>query len=465
MTDERTEEQAQGAAPAEEAGGAPAPPPPTAEPAAEPAPSSPPSAALPTSERTATAAVAPPPAARAPEAPAPAPEENGGMSMAYGETFRPLAEGAVVTGTVVHIDREGVLVDVGTKSDGLIPPNELTRDPSQSANLKVGQKVDVYVMDVDDQEGNLILSKKRADFEKAWDRVIEAHQEGRTIHAMVTDRVKGGLVVDLGIRGFVPASHVGSGKVRNLEKYVAQTLPLKVIEVDRDRRKVVLSHRLATEEEREEQRQETLKNLAENQIRTGTVRRITDYGAFVDIGGVDGLLHISEMSWTRIKHPSDVLKVGDEIQVMVLKTNLEQGRISLGLRQILPDPWTEARDRYNPGDTVQGAVTRLVPFGAFVQLDGGIEGIIPNSELSTRRVNKPEEVLQVGDHVEAKVLDIRPEERRMTLSLRQAQQQKERRELQEYNRGRGPEEDRVTIGDMVGNLLDEAPEEFEEEEE
>jgi len=384
--------------------------------------------------------------------------------MAYGDTFRPLQEGAVVTGTVVHIDREGVLVDVGTKSDGLIPPNEWSREPGAgAADVKIGQKIDVYIMDVDDQEGNLILSKKRADFEKAWDRVIEAHQEGRTIHAMVTDRVKGGLVVDLGIRGFVPASHVGSGKVRNLEKYVAQTLPLKVIEVDRDRRKVVLSHRLATEEEREAQRQETLGNLAEGQVRTGQVRRITDYGAFVDIGGVDGLLHISEMSWTRIKHPSDVLKVGDEIQVMVLKTNLDQGRISLGLRQILPDPWTEARDRYNPGDTVQGAVTRLVPFGAFVQLEGGIEGIIPNSELSTRRVNKPEEVVQVGDHVEAKVLDIRPEERRMTLSLRQAQQQKERRELQDYNRGRPQEEDRVTIGDMVGNLLDEGPEEFEDE--
>lgn len=467
MTDERTEEQAQGAAPAVEAGGAAAPPPPPAEPAAEPTPAAAPSATPPSAERTATATATP--ATRTSVragTPAPAPQdENGGMSM-YGETFRPLAEGTVVTGTVVHIDREGVLVDVGTKSDGLIPPNELSREPGTSAEdvVKIGQKVDVYVMDVDDQEGNLILSKKRADFEKAWDRVIEAHQEGRTIHAMVTDRVKGGLVVDLGIRGFVPASHVGSGKVRNLEKYVGQTLPLKVIEVDRDRRKVVLSHRLATEEEREAQRQETLGNLAENQIRTGIVRRITDYGAFVDIGGVDGLLHISEMSWTRIKHPSDVLKVGDEIQVMVLKTNLEQGRISLGLRQILPDPWTQARERYNPGDVITGAVTRLVPFGAFVQLDGGIEGIIPNSELANRRVNKPEEVLQVGDHVEVKVLDIRPEERRMTLSLRQAQQQKEQREVQDYRRGR-PEEDRVTIGDMVGNLLNEEPEEFEDEDE
>lgn len=389
--------------------------------------------------------------------PEPSPGDGNGTRMVdYEHTFRTLSEGDVVRGRVVHIDREGVLVDVGTKSEGLIPPNELSREPGVSplSIVKIGDHVDVYVMDIDDQEGNLILSKKRADFEKAWDRVIEAQAEGRTIQAMVTDRVKGGLVVDLGIRGFVPASHVGSGKVRNLEKYVGQSLPLKVIEVDRDRRKVVLSHRLATEEEREAQKAETLSNLTEGQIRKGTVRRITDYGAFVDIGGVDGLLHISEMSWTRIKHPSDVLKVGDEIQVMVLKTNLEQGRISLGLRQILPDPWTQARDKYQPNDIIIGVVTRLVPFGAFVQLDGGIEGIIPNSELSSRRITKPEEVVAVGDHVEVKILDIRPEERRMTLSLRQAQGNRDRRQYEEYQRGRG-REDRVTIGDMVGDVLDE----------
>jgi len=391
-------------------------------------------------------------------------DENGASMVDYEHTFRTLSEGDVVRGRVVHIDREGVLVDVGTKSEGLIPPNELSRESgvNPASIVRIGDQVDVYVMDIDDQEGNLILSKKRADFEKAWDRVIEAQGEGRTIHAMVTDRVKGGLVVDLGIRGFVPASHVGSGKVRNLEKYVGQSLPLKVIEVDRDRRKVVLSHRLATEEEREAQKAETLANLAEGQIRKGVVRRITDYGAFVDIGGVDGLLHISEMSWTRIKHPSDVLKVGDEIQVMVLKTNLEQGRISLGLRQILPDPWTQARDKYQPNDIIIGVVTRLVPFGAFVQLDGGIEGIIPNSELSSRRITKPEEVVQVGDHVEVKILDIRPEERRMTLSLRQAQGNRDRRQYEEYQRGRG-REDRVTIGDMVGDVLDD--EAFEEEDE
>lgn len=372
-------------------------------------------------------------------------------SIESGEGFRALKEGEVVRGVVVHIDREGVLVDVGTKSEGLVPPNEMSREAPGTPPLQVGQEIDVFVLNNDDEEGQLILSKRRADFEKAWDQIIDAHHKGDTITARVTDRVKGGLVVDLGIRGFVPASHVGTGKVRNLEKFIGEELPLKVIEVDRDRRKVVLSHRLATEEEREAQRQETLQNLAEGQVRMGVVRRITDYGAFVDIGGVDGLLHISEMSWTRIKHPSDILKVGDELQVMVLKTNLEQGRISLGLRQILPDPWTQARDKYQPGQTVHGTVTRLVPFGAFVQLDGGIEGIVPNNELTSRRITKPEEVVQVGDHVEVKIVELRTEERRMALSIRQALEEKEYGEYESYERGRRSEES-VTIGDMVGDF-------------
>lgn len=376
--------------------------------------------------------------------------DEGAKSLEFGDSFRALSEGQVVTGIVVHIDRDGVLVDVGTKSEGIIPPGELTRESGKRPEqiVHVGEEIDVLVLNTDDDEaGQLILSKKRADFEKAWDRVIEAQRDGETLYASVTERVKGGLVVDLGIRGFVPASHVGTGKVRNLEKYVGMELPLKVIEVDRDRRKVVLSHRLATEQEREAQRHETLSNLAEGQVRPGVVRRITDYGAFVDIGGVDGLLHISEMSWTRIKHPNDVLKVGDEIQVMVLKTNLEQGRISLGLRQILPDPWTEAQERYQPGTIVSGSVTRLVPFGAFVQLDGGLEGIVPNNELSVRRVSKPEDVVQVGEAVEVKILEIRPDERRMTLSIRQAME--ERGDYGAYE----PDADRVTLGDVYGDVL------------
>jgi len=371
-------------------------------------------------------------------------------SLEFEDSFQALTEAQVVRGTVVHIDRDGVLVDVGTKSEGIIPPGELTRESGKRPEqiVQVGEEIDVYVLNTDDDEaGQLILSKKRADFEKAWDRVIDAQRQGETLSAFVTERVKGGLVVDLGIRGFVPASHVGTGKVRNLEKYVGMELPLKVIEVDRDRRKVVLSHRLATEQERQAARDETLATLAEGQVRAGVVRRITDYGAFVDIGGVDGLLHISEMSWTRIKHPNDVLKVGDEIQVMVLKTNLEQGRISLGLRQILPDPWTEAQERYNPGNLISGTVTRLVPFGAFVQLEGGLEGIVPNQELSIRRVNKPEDVVQVGDNVQVKILEIRPEERRMTLSIRQAQE--ETGDYGDYQ----PDPERVTLGDVYGDVL------------
>ena len=372
----------------------------------------------------------------------------------FARAFRPLTEGDIIKGTVVHIDREGVLVDVGTKSDGLIPPVELSREGSVAAEdvVSIGDTIDVYVLDAEDQEGNLILSKKRADYEKAWHRIEESFETGKVITAMVTDRVKGGLVVDLGVRGFVPASHVGSGKVRNLEKYIGQSLPLKIIEIDRDRKRVVLSHRLAVEDERERLREQLFATLAEGQIREGVVRRVTDYGAFVDIGGVDGLLHVSEMSWTRINHPNEKVKVNDRIHVMVLKVNPEEGKISLGLRQILPDPWADVDKRYHVGDVCTGKVSRLVHFGAFVQLDNGIEGIIPNAELAHRRVNKPEEVLSVGDEVTVKVINVRAEERRITLSLRQMQLDEERREFREYQRGRGGASDRTTIGDVVGDL-------------
>lgn len=383
----------------------------------------------------------------------------------YSRTFHALTEGEVIKGRVVHIDREGILVDVGTKSEGLVTPQEMSRGipgaPEETIN--VGDTIDVYVMEPEDQEGNPVLSKKRADFEKAWERVLEAKNEQETLQAMVTDRVKGGLVVDLGIRGFIPASHVGSGRVRNLEQYIGQVLPLKVIEVDKERRKVVLSHRLATEEEREKQREDTIASLAEGQVRPGAVRRITDYGAFVDLGGIDGLLHISEMSWTRIKHPSEVVKVGDDIQVMVLKINLEQNRVSLGLRQILPDPWTEVAARYNVGDVVTGSVSRLVPFGAFVALEGGIEGIIPNTELSSKRVNKPEQVVKVGDEVEVKVTDIDKDGRRIVLSRRQVESQKEQDNFQQFTRERqerqerqqqpARETQRFTIGDALADQL------------
>ncbi len=409
---------------------------------------------------------------------------------AFEASFKEPAEGDVVEGVIVQMDRDGLLVDVGAKSEGLVRPNEISRGPLEEgeAEIKVGDTIKVVVIGRDKDDGKLLLSKKRADFERAWDKVEESLTDQRIIHAMVTERVKGGLVVDLGIRGFVPASHVGTGdfKHTNLDKFVGQSIPLKVIEVDREKRKVILSNRDATKEERQNKRTETLGSLKEGEVREGIVRRVTDYGAFVDLGGIDGLLHVSEMSWARINHPSDVVKVGDTIQVMILKLRPDQDRISLGLRQILPDPWTEVPGKYHVGDRMTVKVSRLVPFGAFVTLDGGIEAIIPNSELALRRISKPQDVVNPGDEVEAQVIELKPEERKMTLSVRRVQEnerresdsaareqeyqefrqqgtgggapaaaagggggggkQKQRREQPEFNQGGG----RETLGDVFG---------------
>jgi len=356
-----------------------------------------------------------------PAAPAPVREEKPMSQSDFESMFKELSEGDVVIGTVVHIDKDGVLVDVGSKSEGIVRPNELSREPYDNIEdvVQINEQIKVVVIGRT-EEGHLLLSKKRADFEKAWDKVIEAMNDGTILHAMVSERVKGGLVVDLGIRGFVPASHVGSGdfKHQNLDKYVGQSIPLKVIEVDRDRRKVVLSNRLATEEERRSRKDDTLASLKEGEVRKGIVRRVTDYGAFIDLGGIDGLLHVSEMSWSRINHPSEVLRNGQELDVMILKLKLDQGRISLGLRQILPDPWTEIGDKYKVGDLVKVTVSRLVPFGAFVTLEEGVEAIIPTSELADRRISKPSDAVNPGEIVEARIIEMRPEERKMTLSIR-----------------------------------------------
>ena len=364
---------------------------------------------------------APTPAASQPAPAAPKREEASMSQSDYESMFKELSEGDVVVGTVVHIDKDGVLVDVGSKSEGVIRLNELSREPFDNVEdvVQVNEQVKVVVIGHTD-EGQLLLSKKRADFEKAWDKVIEAMNAGTIIQAMVTERVKGGLVVDLGIRGFVPASHVGSGdfKHQNLDKHVGQSIALKVIEVDRDRRKVVLSNREATEEERKQKKELTLASLTEGEVRKGIVRRVTDYGAFIDLGGIDGLLHVSEMSWSRINHPSEVLKNGQELDVMILKLKLDQGRISLGLRQILPDPWTEIGDKYKVGDLVKVEISRLVPFGAFVTLEEGVEAIIPTSELAERRVMKPSDAVSAGEQVEARIIEMRTDERKMTLSIR-----------------------------------------------
>ena len=344
----------------------------------------------------------------------------------FDQSLNQLLQDTVVNGTVMRIDREGVLVDVGAKSEGIIRLNELSRDAGPGVNpetiVKIGEQIRVYVLEAENQDGIPVLSKKRADFEQAWERVQQSRETGETLRALVTDRVKGGLVVDLGIRGFVPASHVGTGSLKNnLDKYVGTQISLKVIEVDKDKRKVVLSNKMAAQEERDARSAETKASLTPGQTRHGIVRRLTPYGAFIDLGGIDGLLHISEMSWTRINDPKEVLREGQELDVLILKMDLENNRVSLGLRQILPDPWADIPSKYKEGDVITGTVSRLVPFGAFVQVEGGVEGIIPNNELARNRSGKGTTPPNVGEEVTVKVLGLQPEARKMTLSLRALQ--------------------------------------------
>ncbi len=331
-----------------------------------------------------------------------------------------LSRGDRVEATVIQVEKDRVFVDLGTKAEGVVPLNELAEQALDTAigHVAPGDKFEVVVIRPEGAEGNPIVSKRRADFDLAWNRIIESFEEGRVFQAQVVDRVKGGLVVDIGVRGFVPATHVGTGKLRNIEKYVGQTLPVKIIEIDRERRKVVLSNREAEEERRTEVRKNLFDKAQPGDILQGAVRRLTDYGAFVDLGGIDGLLHISEMSWVRIDHPREVLKEGQEINVMILRLDPGAGRISLGLRQVLPDPWNLVKDAYKVGQKIQVKVSRLVQGGAFVRLPEGAEAFLPLSEISNRRLKKPSEALEEGQEIEPTILDLRPDERRMVLTLR-----------------------------------------------
>ena len=367
--------------------------------------------------------------------------------------FLGLKMGDIVIGTVERIDEHGALVNVGAKSEGLVPPEELG---ARNNEINVGDEIAVYVVD-NGSRGNIILSKKKADYERAWHSIIQAFEEGDTLTAMVIDRVKGGLVVDLGMRGFLPASHVATKNINALDRFVGQSIRLKVIEVDRARKRVVVSQKRAVEDEKKVRRDQTVTTLEEGQIRRGVVRRVTDYGAFVDLGGIDGLLHVTEMSWGRVGHPSDIVKPGQKIDVMVLKYDVDNEKISLGLKQILPDPWQHIDQFYTVGDEVDGTVTRLVPFGAFVALDHGIEGIIPNAELADQRIRKPDDIVAVNQKIRVRIINLRPQERRMTLSLRQIISQDEDEQVSTYSQRRAPSAG-MTIGEMVGDVFAEAPE-------
>ena len=378
-------------------------------------------------------------------------EENVDLSKAVPQ----LAERQIIQGTVVRVDTEGVLVDVGAKSEGLIPAQEMSK-PGAAADVNVGDRIDVMVLHTEGDEGNIILSKHRADVEMAWRRIQEAQEAGQVLHAMVVDKVKGGLVVDLGLRGFVPGSHVDltQAKGRRFEWFVGQSIPLKVLEVDRGKGRAVLSHRLAVEDVRKKAKEDLFTSLREGHVVEGTVKRLTDFGAFIDIGGADGLLPISEMSWTYIKHPSEVLRRNQHLRVQVLRADRETGRISLGLKQILDDPWQSAQERFRSGDVVRGKIVRTVASGAFVRL-GDLDAFIPISELAEKRTAKVEDVVKPGDAIEAMVAEIRPDERRMTLSIRKMERDKERRRVRDVLKAQ-EDEGRVTIGDIAGDLLQQA---------
>ncbi|MFQ3669812.1 MAG: 30S ribosomal protein S1, partial [Fimbriimonadaceae bacterium] len=343
-----------------------------------------------------------------------------GEETAFEGQFKRLTKGERVEATVIQVEKDRVFVDLGTKSEGIVPIAELTEDQIEHASehVKVGDKIQVIVLKPESGEGNPIVSKKKADFENTWYSIEDAFNEGKVLTAQVVDRVKGGLVVDIGVRGFVPATHVGNGKLRNIDKYVGESLPFKILEIDRERKKVVLSNKLAEEERRAEAKDSLFGNVSVGDVLEGTVRRLTDYGAFVDLGGVDGLLHISEMSWMRINHPKEMFKEGQEIQVMVLRLDPQTGKISLGHRQVLPDPWNLIREAYKVGQKLTVKIGRLVQSGAFVKLPEGAEAFLPLSEMSVRRIKRPQDVLEEGQDVEVQIIDLRPDERRMVLSMR-----------------------------------------------
>jgi small subunit ribosomal protein S1 len=336
-------------------------------------------------------------------------------------SLRDFKDGDIVEGTVVKIDRDEVLLDIGYKSEGVIPAKELSirHDIDPNEVVHVGDKIEALVLQKEDKEGRLILSKKRAQYERAWGRIEEVMQSGGTIKGPVIEVVKGGLIVDIGLRGFLPASLVDLRRVRDLHPYVGQEIEAKIIELDRNRNNVVLSRRAFLEESQSEGRKKFLESLHKGERRKGTVSSIVNFGAFVDLGGVDGLVHVSELSWKHVDHPSEVVQVGQEVEVEILDVDLERERVSLSLKATQEDPWKEFERKYQAGEIIEGQVTKLVPFGAFVRVAPGIEGLVHISELSEQHVDSPESVLSVGDQVRVKVIEVDVARRRISLSMRQ----------------------------------------------
>ncbi|NLZ53569.1 MAG: bifunctional 4-hydroxy-3-methylbut-2-enyl diphosphate reductase/30S ribosomal protein S1 [Thermoanaerobacteraceae bacterium] len=378
-------------------------------------------------------------------------EEEG--EIIYEDTFADLKEDTIVEGTVVKVDNNEVLVNIGYKSDGIIPINELSNVAFESPEdiIKVGDKIQVYVIKLEDNEGNVILSKKKADAINAWNFIEQAYNSQNGVEGVVTEVVKGGVLANInGIKGFIPASHLDLKYVPDLNVFVGQNLKLQVIELDRKKNRVVLSHKNILEKERERLKEKTWATIKEGQIIKGVVKRLTDFGAFVDIGGVDGLIHISDLTWQKIKHPSEIVTEEQEVEVQVLRVDKERGRISLGLKQIMPNPWDDVDKKYKVGSVIDGKVVKLVSFGAFVEVEPGIEGLVHISQISKDHVSNPEDVLKTGDNVKVKIMDINAKEKRMSLSIKEAQDENENKQIYENTN----ENNGVTIGEMVGDLFD-----------
>lgn len=371
-----------------------------------------------------------------------------------------LTKGTLLKGTVVRVDENTgeALVDIGTKSEGIIARNELGDE-----GINVGDEIEAVVMRSEDDEGHPVLSKRRADYERTWREIQQAKEKEVNLEGLVREQVKGGLIVDLGVPAFVPASHVDARNRSDLSRFVGRTIPVRVIEIDRKKNKVIASHRIASAEDRERRETEVWSTLEKDKIVEGIVRRITDFGAFVDIGGIDGLLHVREMAWGRVEHPESVVKKGQKLQLVVLDIDQERKRVALGLKQLQSDPFKKAAKNYNPGQTVKGKVLRIAPSCAFVELEEGVEGIVPISEMSNTRINKPEDVLSIGQEVEARVKQVQPNQRRITLSLKSAQQDREVREtrtaIREVNEratrddGGGGDGGGIRLGDVFGEKL------------
>jgi small subunit ribosomal protein S1 len=337
----------------------------------------------------------------------------------YDESFGNIQEGEVVRGRIVQVSEDFVMVDIGYKSEGEIPIAEFV-DETGNVQANIGDEVDVLLEYHDDDEGSVFLSKEKAEKIKIWDDISRIYAEDGVIEGKVVSRVKGGLSVDVGIQAFVPGSQVDLRPVRNLESLIGRTFDFKILKYNKKRRNVVLSRRVLLEKEREALKSKTLEDLEDGKIMEGVVKNITDYGVFVDLGGIDGLLHITDMSWGRVGHPSEMCQIGDTIKVMVLHFDRENERVSLGLKQLAPDPWTHAVDRYPVGTQVKGRVVSLTDYGAFVEIEEGIEGLIHVSEMSwTRRIRHPSKILSVGDRVDAVILSIDPEKKRISLGMKQ----------------------------------------------